>query len=198
MLGHLPPQPQPAPDPHHAEDEEDDPNLPELLVWNEDAGEYQSPRYGDDDEEDDKEGGDGGGDIPAMRSSTWGNRGVPATRYDDMFELAAEVRSPPNVAMALEGSRGAEWAAAMEAEQESLWENGVYEEVQRPAGKKVIGTKWVLRVKPDVEGNFDKFKARVVAKGFRQVEGVGYDETFAPTVRFESVRALIAMAASLG
>ena len=44
----------------------------------------------------------------------------------------------------------------------------------------------------------DKVMARVVAKGFSQVEGVDYDETFAPTVRFESVRALIAMAASLG
>ena len=58
------------------------------------------------------------------------------------------------------------------------WENGVYEEVQRPAGRNVIGTKWVLRVKTDAEGNLDKFKARVVSKGFRQVEGVDYDETF--------------------
>ena len=74
-----------------AEDEEDDPDLPELLVWNEEAGAYQSPSSRDDDEEGDEEGGDGGGDIPAVRSSTWGNRGVPATQYDDVFELAAEV-----------------------------------------------------------------------------------------------------------
>ena len=106
-----------------------------------------------------------------MRSRTRGNRGVLATRYDDVFELAAEVMSPPYVAMALEWSRGAEWAAAMEAELESLLVNGVYEEVQRPAGRKVIGTKWVIRVKTDAKGNLDKFKAKVVAKGFRQVRG---------------------------
>ena len=56
----------------------------------------------------------------------------------------------------------------MEAEPESLWENGVYEEVPRPLGK-VIGTKWVMRVKTDASGNLGKYKARVVAKGFRQV-----------------------------
>ena len=42
----------------------------------------------------------------------------------------------------------------------------------RPPGKKVIGSKWVLRIKTDAEGKVDKFKARVVAKGFRQIEGV--------------------------
>ena len=85
----------------------------------------------------------------------------------------------------------------MEAELDSLWENEVYEEVPRPSGK-VIGTKWVLRVKTDAAGNLDNFKAKVVAKGFRQVEGLEYEETFAPTVRFESVRALVALAAGMG
>ena len=54
-----------------------------------------------------------------------------ATRYDDVFELAAEILCPPTVAMALEGVKGAEWAAAIEAELDSLWENNVYEEVPR-------------------------------------------------------------------
>ena len=107
---------------------------------------------------------------------------MPTTCYDDVFELAAEIISPPIVAMALEGVKGAEWAAAMEAELDSLWENNVYEEVSRPQGKKVIGTKWVLRIKTDAAGNLNKYKARVVAKGFRQVEGLDYDETYAPTV----------------
>ena len=46
--------------------------------------------------------------------------------------------------------------------------------------------------------NLDKFKARVMAKGFRQVEGLDYEETFTPTVRFESVRPLVALAARMG
>ena len=114
-----------------------------------------------------------------------------------MFELVADIMSPPTVAMALDGEKGAEWAATMEAELDSLWENEVYEEVPRPSGK-VIGTKWVMRVKTDASGNLEKFKARVVAKGFRQVEGVDYEETFAPTVRFESVRAVVSLVAGIG
>ena len=73
----------------------------------------------------------------------------------------------------------------------------MYEEVPRPSGN-VIGTKWVMRVKTDASGNLDKYKARVVAKGFRHVEVLDYEETFAPTVRFESVRALVVMAAGVG
>ena len=99
--------------------------------------------------------------------------------------------------MALDGEKGAEWAAAMEAELDSLWENADYEEVPRPS-RKVIGTKWVIKVKTDASGNLDKYKATVVEKGFKQVEGLDYEETFAPTVRFESVRALVAMAARVG
>ena len=132
-----------------------------------------------------------------MRSGTRGTRGVPPTRYHDVFELAAHIMSPPTVAMALDGEKGAERAAAMEAELDSLWENEVYEEVPRPWGK-VIGTKWVMRVKTDAAGNLDKFKARVVAKGFRQLEGLDYEETYAPIVRFESVKALVALAAGIG
>ena len=56
----------------------------------------------------------------------------------------------------------------------------------------------MLGVKTDAKGKLDKYKARVVAKGFRQKEGVDYDETFASIVRFESVRALVALAASMG
>ena len=55
----------------------------------------------------------------------------------------------------------------MDKEQDSLWKNKVYVEVERPAGKKVIGSKWVLHIKSDAAGKADKFKAMVVAKGFR-------------------------------
>ena len=62
----------------------------------------------------------------------------------------------------------------------------------------MIGTKWVLRVKTDAAGNLDKFKAMVVVKGFTQVKGLDYEETFAPTIRFESVKALVALAVGMG
>ena len=68
---------------------------------------------------------------------------------------------------ALGGDNAEKWAEAMDKELESLWKNKVYLEVERPAGKKVIGSKWVLRIKTDAAGEIGKFKARVVAKGFR-------------------------------
>ena len=105
--------------------------------------------------------------------------------------------NPPTVSVAMEGGKE-EWTAAIKAELQNLWENQVFEEVGRPSGKKVIGQKWVLRVKTDAEGKLDKYKARLVAKGFRQLEVVDNDETFAPPVRCESVKALVALAASMG
>ena len=106
--------------------------------------------------------------------------------------------NPRSVTITMESRKRNELSAAVEAELQSLWENEVFEEVERPAGKKLIGTKWVLRVKTDASDNPDKYKARVVAKGYRRIEGVDYDETFATTLRFESMRALVALAASMG
>ena len=157
------------------------------------------PLISTDDDDDDDDIDDVDSPPPqVIRVSARGNRGVPATRYDEIFEVAADFMNPPTVSAAMGSGKEEEWTAAMEAELQSLWENQVFEEVDRPSGKKVIGTKWVLRIKTDAEGKLDKYKARVVAKGFRQMEGVDYDETFAPTVRFESVRALVALAASMG
>ena len=84
----------------------------------------------------------------------------------------------------------------MASEMQSLKNNGVYELVDRPKGKKVVKSKWVLRVKKDSRGGVEKYKARVVAKGYGQVEGVDYDQTFSPTVRFESIRQMAALGAS--
>ena len=75
----------------------------------------------------------------------------------------------------------------------SLKENGVYELVDRPKGEKVVKSKWVLRVKTNEKGEVEKYKGRVVAKGHSQVEGVDYDQTFSPTVRFESIGKMVAL-----
>ena len=65
-------------------------------------------------------------------------------------------------------------------------------------GKKVVKAKWVLRRKLLPGGKLDKLKARIVAKGFTQGEGIDQEESFSPTVRFESVRLMVVATAAHG
>ncbi|GJW71470.1 putative ribonuclease H-like domain-containing protein [Tanacetum coccineum] len=67
-----------------------------------------------------------------------------------------------------------------------------------PDGKRVIGTKWVFRNKRDERGTIIRNKARLVAQGFRQEEGVDYDEVFAPVARIEAIRLFLAFASFMG
>lgn len=100
---------------------------------------------------------------------------------------------------ALQGTHRAKWQSAMDSEMESLRENGVYTLVDRPKGKKIVKSKYVLRVNPNAAMEVENFKALVVvAKGYSQVEGIDYDQTFSRAVRFESIQELVAVGASEG
>ena len=67
--------------------------------------------------------------------------------------------------------------------------------VERPPGKNIVGCKWVFKIKKDSEGRIAKYKARLVARGFTQVYGVDYTETFAPVAKLASLRTILALAA---
>ena len=62
----------------------------------------------------------------------------------------------------------------------------------------MVKSKWALRVKKNEKGEVEKYKGRVVAKGHSQVEGVDYDQTFSPTMRFESIRKMVALGTAKG
>ena len=195
--------------------QEVEPQLPDLVEdSSDDEDEGDGAGGGDDDEwgpADDApvnpvhggmpEGGavdvDDAAQLNEPRHSNRERRGVPPLRFIEMYLASAaeeEIKqSPKTVQEALEGLHGEKWQKAMDSEMQSLRENGVYEIVDRPAGKKVVKSKWVLRVKTNEKGEIEKYKARVVAKGFSQVEGVDYDQTFSPTVRFESIRQMVAL-----
>jgi hypothetical protein len=86
-----------------------------------------------------------------------------------------------------------DWIIAMEEELNNFKRNEVWEFVPRPK-KNVIGTKWVFRNKKDEFGVVTKNKARLVGKGYTQVEGLDFGETYAPVARLESIRILLAYA----
>ncbi|WJZ84149.1 hypothetical protein VitviT2T_003769 [Vitis vinifera] len=76
--------------------------------------------------------------------------------------------------------------------------NKTWELVDRPQERKVIGVKWVFRTKLNVDGSVNKYKARLVVKGYAQIFGVDYSKTFAPVARLDTIRLLLAIFAQLG
>lgn len=113
------------------------------------------------------------------------------------MQVAEEVEDEPSTyRAAITGSESAQWIAAMEEEMESLSKNSTWELVRLPLGRKIITCRWVFKRKEGItaaEGV--KYKARVVARGFSQREGVDYNEIFSPVVRHTSIRVLLAMVA---
>eukprot|EP00253_Pinus_taeda_P017646 PITA_17646 len=83
-------------------------------------------------------------------------------------------------------------------EYDALIKNDTWKLVDPPFGTKPIGCKWVYKNKYKADGSLDKHKARLVAKGFAQKEGVDYEETFAPTAKWATIRTLFALAAQTG
>ena len=79
------------------------------------------------------------------------------------------------------------WLKAAQDELQSLIENGTFELVQLPPGRKAIGSRWVFRVKRNADGSIERYKGRLVAKGFSQRPGFVYNETFAPTPKWASI-----------
>jgi len=81
-------------------------------------------------------------------------------------------------------------------EMKAIEENETWQLVDPPPGCHLISLKWVYKVKRDELGAIVKHKARLVARGFVQREGIDFEEVFAPVARMESVRLLLALAAA--
>ena len=75
--------------------------------------------------------------------------------------------------------------------------NDVWELAPRPENLHVIGTKWIFKNKTDEDGEIIRNKSRLVAQGYTQVEGVDFDESFAPVARLESIRILMSIACTM-
>ncbi|GJT08490.1 putative ribonuclease H-like domain-containing protein [Tanacetum coccineum] len=102
---------------------------------------------------------------------------------------------PTSIAKALSDSS---WVEAMQEELLQFKLQQVWILVDLPNGKKAIGTKWVFRNKKDERGIVIRNKARLVAQGHRQEEGIDYEEVFAPVARIEAIRLFLAYASFMG
>lgn len=138
-------------------------------------------------------------DTPAVRTSARGNRGVPASKLGDWINITSDaviITEPQTLEEAFNSEHADYWKEAIKDEYNSLLENNTWQLEIPPPGVKPIPAKWVLKVKTDATGAFERFKARLVIKGFKQKEGIDYNEVFAPVSKNTTVRTFLAKAAA--
>ena len=85
------------------------------------------------------------------------------------------------------------WVDAMMEKYDSIVRNSAWEIVPRPEGKSVVGSRWIYKVKQATDRSVEKYKARFVARGFSQIEGINYEETFALVTRYSSIQTILAL-----
>jgi hypothetical protein len=84
----------------------------------------------------------------------------------------------------------------MDFEYHALVRNNTWRLVPRPAGKNIIGSRWVFKVKRKSDGTLDRNKTRLVAQGHKQRYGIDYEDTFSPVVKAATIRIILSLAVS--
>jgi hypothetical protein len=110
--------------------------------------------------------------------------------YVELLAVAYVGRDPASYSEAMRSADADQWSEVCQYEIDALAKNGTWELVDLLPGRKAVKSKWVFKLKAD-----GRYRARLVAKGFTQIPGVDFDETFSPVARFESLRMLLALAA---
>jgi hypothetical protein len=115
-------------------------------------------------------------------------------RYDRHTLLAA-VGEPSTVNEALGDKK---WKKAMDIEFDALVKNKTWHLAPPMKGRNIVGCKWVYKIKRKQDGSLDRYKARLVAKSFKQRYGIDYDDTFSPVVKMATIRIILSILVSKG
>jgi hypothetical protein len=133
---------------------------------------------------------------PRSPSPTPELEGLEGSQWANLSILLID--EPKSYRQAKVSPQWSDWKKAMDDELKSLKENDVWDVVPKLVGRKVVASRWVFKAKVNAQGEVERYKARLVAKGFSQILGQGYDEKFAPVVRYDSRRLLMAISACKG
>jgi hypothetical protein len=118
------------------------------------------------------------------------------SQFQRACSLLTQVSETRDLETFAEASGHPDWDTSMNEEYHSLMANNTWDLVPLPKGRKLFRCKWVYITKYASNGSVERYKARLVAKGFSQVEGIDYNETFAPVAKVNSIRLVLALATS--
>lgn len=102
--------------------------------------------------------------------------------------MREQVNIPDTYHEAIRSPQSQSWKLAMEGEMETIKDREVWTLVEKPLNARILGSKWVYTIKCNNENEIIRFKARIVAQGFRQEKGIQYDQVFSPVVNFTVIR----------
>ena len=145
--------------------------------------------------------------IPPQNSHPMLTRGKAGISKSKHYSYICQVPSSPLIFSLLvmkepkgfkSAAKSLEWLAAMDDEIKALKLNQTWELVPRPAATNVVGSKWVFRTKYHLDGSIDRLKACLVAKGYTQLYGLDFNDTFSPVVQASTIRIVLSIAVSRG
>ncbi|CAI7787450.1 unnamed protein product [Closterium sp. NIES-53] len=148
--------------------------------------------------------------TPTLASTRTRRNPHPNSKYDgyslvagddegggDAMCLEAYTNTPSTYQGAMSSAEATEWERALQEEYDSLMANDVYELVPMPPGAYLVGSRWVFKKKLGPNGEVERYKARLVAQGYTQKEGLHYNDTFALVTKSATLRTLLALAGAL-
>ena len=121
------------------------------------------------------------------------NHRLSESNQSFMNQLSA-VSIPNSVQEALKDPK---WKAAMNDEMRSFQKNQTWELVDLPPGKKPVGCRWIYTIKYKADDSIERYKARLVVKGYTQTCGIDYTDMFAPIAKINTIRILLSLAVNL-
>jgi len=133
---------------------------------------------------------------PRSPSPTPTLEGLEGSQWANLSVLLID--EPKSYQQAKVSPQWSDWKKAMDDELKSLKENDVWDVIPKPVERKIVASRWVFKAKGNAQGEVEQYKARLVAKGYSQILGQDNDEIFAPVVRYDSLRLLLAISACKG
>ncbi|RDX90757.1 Copia protein, partial [Mucuna pruriens] len=115
-----------------------------------------------------------------------------SVQYQNFIVVIDAIKTPTSIQKALKYEN---WVQAMKEEMSALEKNSTWEIVDRPKDKRVVGCRWIYTVKCKFDRTLERYKARLVTKGYTQTYGIYYEETFVPIAKMNMVRVIISLAA---